>query len=251
MNDLKSSNTTAVVPNVTFNPTWYARFVAKSNEKHVLPNVCKCIIERIIGDKQASCLEIGLGTTPHFVTTLADHFDRYIVIEKENVLATLPPHVVMITEDWENLSVKETFDVIIASHVVYYFKHKQQAIQKIFKTLKPGGVVLFIVNAKEGDYGLVKSKFAQLTNQEHMFTYDWLKNILADRINEEISVPAKIIFEHPRELFETLRLSFDHQPDLYQAHKHDLLVLFEKLFGKRQQFLLHQKIFVCSRSDAQ
>ena len=120
------------VEKVTFNEEWYNNLISKSDEKHQLLDKFK----EIIGKKYSSCLEIGLGTTSHFSDSLSKSFDKYVIIEKEDVRINLPKGVKLINADWEKVKLKQKFDVIIASHVVYYFDNKENAIQKIEPMLK-------------------------------------------------------------------------------------------------------------------
>ncbi|HBU28119.1 TPA: hypothetical protein DEB00_03320 [Candidatus Uhrbacteria bacterium] len=228
------------VEKVTFNEDWYNNLISKSDEKNILLDKFKAII----GDSFSSCLEIGLGTTSHFADSLSQSFDKYVVVEKEEVKIDLPKNVELINEDWEEVKLKQKFDVIIASHVIYYFNNKKKAIQKVFDSLTPNGIALFVVNGKDADYGPLKTKFSELVNDKYTFTYDELKTILDSNNFEEHSIPSKIIFKKPADLFDTLKLSFDQYPEEYTALKEDMVRFFENYFSTKKYLTINQKIFV-------
>lgn len=228
------------VEKVTFNEEWYNNLISKSDEKHQLLDKFK----EIIGKKYSSCLEIGLGTTSHFSDSLSKSFDKYVIIEKEDVRINLPKGVKLINADWEKVKLKQKFDVIIASHVVYYFDNKENAIQKIFDSLTPNGIAIFVVNGKDADYGPLKTKFAELVNSRYTFTYDKLIKIIGSKNLEEHSSPSKIAFKETSDLFNTLKLSFDQYPKEYSALKKEMLKYFENHFSTKIYLTINQKIFV-------
>jgi len=232
------------VEKVTFNDVWYNNLISKSDEKNILLDKFK----EIVRGSFSSCLEIGLGTTSHFADSLSKSFDKYIVIEKEDVKIELPKNVELINKDWEEVKLKQKFDVIIASHVIYYFDDKKKAIQKIFDSLMPNGVALFVVNGKDADYGPLKTKFSELVNNKYTFTYDELRNILDSKNFKEYSIPSKIKFDKPIDLFDTLKLSFDQYPEEYTALKSKMLKYFEKHFSTKKYLTINQKIFVCKNN---
>jgi SAM-dependent methyltransferase len=228
------------IEKVTFNDEWYDNLISKSDEKCILLDKFK----EIIGDSFSSCLEIGLGTTSHFADSLSESFDKYVIIEKEDIKIPLPKNVELINEDWERVKLKQKFDVIIASHVIYYFDDKKRAIQKFFDSLAPNGIALFVVNGKDADYGPLKTRFSELVNHKYTFTYDELKNLLDSKDFEEHSIPSKIKFDKPSDLFDTLKLSFDQYPEEYTALKGKMHKYFKNHFSTKKYLTISQKIFV-------
>lgn len=210
---------------VTFNPAWYDQFVRSTDEKNLLVGK---IAELLSGKPHGSCLEIGLGTSPYFAREIAGSFSRYVIVEPRATGEALPEGVVLINDSWENASFKETFDAIIASHVIYYFDDKKTAIEKMFRALSPGGTMTFVVNGAAADYGPLKLYFAEQIGSPYHFTYDELRRHLTGRDIKEYTVPSTIRFSSPEELFETLRLSFDNYPTEYEGLKSQLLEYFSK-----------------------
>ena len=116
------------VDKVEFNEEWYSKFVQSTNEKNILVGK---ISDLLIGKNTNSCLEIGLGLSPHFAENLSSMFSTYTILEKRLFPEKLPEGVEIVSADFETVKIDQKFDVIIASHVIYYFKDKQKAIDKI------------------------------------------------------------------------------------------------------------------------
>lgn len=223
---------------ITFNPHWFDKFVQSTNEKDLLVNK---ISDILTGKPHKKCLEIGLGTSPYFAQKLAQDFEHYVIIERRKVQEPLPDYVSLINDDWENVQLGEKFDVVIASHVIYYFKDKKAAIKKMFDSLQNGGRTIFVVNGKESDYGPLKLFFSKLIGEMYKFTYDELLEILQEKEVKEYTLPSEICFSSFDDLFDTLRLSFDNYPNEYQKLKPKIIEYFkQKIRGKK--FIIDQKI---------
>jgi SAM-dependent methyltransferase len=223
---------------VTFMADWYERLVSRTNEKIILPQKIREFAQET---RATNCLEIGLGTSPVFAIALCDIFDHYLIIEKENITPELPPKVTIAHENWESFSTTERFDVIIASHVMYYFDDKARGVEKIIETLSPNGKAYIVVNGRDGDYGPLKTFFSEQISHPYTFTYDELKKILHGRKYTEHSVSSTIKYSSPEDLFETLRLSFDQYPDEYEHEKVAMIKFFSNLNSR--PFTINQKIF--------
>jgi methylase of polypeptide subunit release factors len=226
---------------VIFNSEWYNNFVSRSNEKE------KIISETIglLGDcSNLSCLEIGMGTNPFFANSLAKNFEEYTILEKENKpRGSLGHNIRLINSDWETFESDEKFDIIIASHVIYYFKDKKKAIDKMLSYLKSNGRLILVVNGKEFDYGLTKDKFAKIIKRDYVFTYDKLIEILYKKEYREISFSTEIKFNSLDELHKILKLSFDNYPDEYLSYKQDL-VAFWKDSLMNSRFKIQQRLII-------
>ena len=163
---------------VEFNAQWYRRLVSKADEKAVL--VSK--IADIIGNgPYDACLEIGLGISPYFASVLSNKFRNYTILENRLVEVEMPPNVSLINANWELADIKMIPNVIIASHVLYYFDNKQAAVDKMFDSLADNGRVFFVVNGKDADYGPIKAAFSNELGIEYHFTYDELIGLLGKR----------------------------------------------------------------------
>ena len=221
-----------------FYPEWYNLFVDRTNEKSKLVEKVK---ELLIDIPHESCLEIGLGVSPYFAKHLTQFVNRYSIVEKRIVDTPLPEGAELINQDWETYNPDKKFDIILASHVIYYFQNLSNAINKMFESLNDNGRIIFVVNGKENDYGKLKRSFSRLMGENHVFTYDRLMSHLHGYKTIEHIVPSQIIFFSPEELFETLRISFDHCPEQYNEKKPAVISYIRQNLSGRK-FNIDQKI---------
>ena len=223
---------------VEFKLNWYQKFIESTNEKDLLVKKVSDLLE---GKPKNSCLEIGLGISPYFAENLSKMFKRYLIVERRMFKEKLPKGVELIQGDWEQVELKKKFDVIIASHVIYYFKDKKKAVNKMLNSLNKGGRIYFVVNGKSSDYGPSKFAFAKMINSEYEFTYDNLLKLLEGKKIREYTFPSIIKFNSYEELFEILRLSFDMYPEKYEKLKDKIISYFKENL-KGNQFIIDQKI---------
>ena len=223
---------------VEFKLNWYQKFIESTNEKDLLVKKVSDLLE---GKPKNSCLEIGLGISPYFAENLSKMFKRYLIVERRMFKEKLPKGVELIQGDWEQVELKKKFDVIIASHVIYYFKDKKKAVNKMLNSLNKGGRIYFVVNGKSSDDGPSKFAFAKMINSEYEFTYDNLLKLLEGKKIREYTFPSIIKFNSYEELFEILRLSFDMYPEKYEKLKDKIISYFKENL-KGNQFIIDQKI---------
>ena len=224
---------------VEFNPNWYKKFIEKSNEKNLLVNK---VLELLEGKPKNSCLEIGLGISPYFAKELSKLFNRYVIIEREVFNGEIPENVELIQANWEDKKIDEKFDVIVASHVIYYFRNKKKALEKMLASLDKDGRIFFVVNGSAADYGPLKLAFYKMLDIKYQFTYDELKKLLQGKNFKEYTLPSVINFKNYDELHEILKLSFDTYPKEYVKLKPKIIEYFKKnVLGKK--FVIDQKIF--------
>ena len=223
---------------VKFNIKWYERLLKNTNEKEVLVNKIASLLE---GKSHESCLEIGLGTSPYYARRLSKYFKKYVIIENRLIKTPIPKTAELINEDWEKSDFNDKFDVIIASHVIYYFKDKEKSIRKILQSLNNDGRAYFVVNGKEADYGPLKAIFSEFLGEKYVFTYDELMNLIKDSKFREYTIPSTIHFNSYDELFETLRITFDHYPKEYEKMK-DKMIKYLENHIKGSSFNVDQKI---------
>jgi len=226
------------VDKVEFREDWYRKFVSSTNEKDILIDK---ISDLLAGRKTTSCLEIGLGISPYFAQKLSSKFQRYFIIEKRIITEKIPEGVALINADFEYSEMTRKFDVIIASHVIYYFADNEKVIKKIFSLLNPGGTVFFVVNGKTADYGPLKLAFSKLIGSKYIFTYDSLLKLLTGEKHREYTVPSTILFADYEDLFITLKLSFDTYPEEYESLKSRVIEYLKKQV-KGNKFIIDQKI---------
>lgn len=224
---------------VQFYEEWYKDLINHSNEKFLLVDKISDLLK---GKSHEKCLEIGLGTSAFFAENLSGQFSSYSIIEKEKFEGKLPTGVLYIQGDFENHDFTEKYDVIIASHVVYYFDNLEDSLNKMVSLLSDSGRIYFVVNGPESDYGPVKNAFATFINKPYVFTYDILKNALKPFKTREYTTQASLHFTNHEDLYNTLRLSFDLFPEEYKEQKENVIKwLEENIHGDK--FFIDQKIF--------
>ncbi len=167
---------------VDFYKDWYNNLIAHSDEKSLLVEKISDLMQQ---HPHAICLEIGLGTSAYFARTLSPNVHQYCIVEKEPFNEPLPENVTFTQGDFEHVSLPDKFDVILASHVVYYFQDLTKSIEKIMNHLTNEGRVYFVVNGTGKDYGLVKAAFADITHRPYTFTYNTLLSELKGYTVEE------------------------------------------------------------------
>lgn len=223
---------------VEFYEDWYKNLMSHSNEKDLLVTKIKDLLK---GKVHNSCLEIGLGVYAYFAEKLSPLFERYIIVEKRPTNPILPKGVQILKGDWEDIEIEEEFDVILASHVIYYFSDIKVAVEKMFNKLKEGGRIYFVVNGKESDYGPVKLAFAEMIGIPYVFTYDTIHSILDGKKVREYTTQASLSFKDHEDLYDVLKLSFDMYPEEYKTNK-GKVIEWLKQNVRGDKFFIDQKI---------
>jgi SAM-dependent methyltransferase len=228
---------------VEFIEDWYDNLLNNSDEKEVL---IRKILDLQNNSFKDAFLEIGMGTSACFSEKLRPFFKEYWIVDNRPCNASLPENVKYIHEDFENVKLQRTFDVILLSHVIYYFKNLDFVIEKTINLLKKDGSAYFVVNGKDADYGLVKNAFSEFIDIPYSFTYDRLKEALYKHQKEyqitEHSVPSHVFFKSHAELYELLKLFFDVFPEEFQKNKERIISWLKKNI-KGNKFKMNQKIF--------
>ncbi len=228
---------------VPFYKDWYANFISHSSEKGLLVQKIGDLLQ---GKSHESCLEIGLGTSAFFAENLSRYFGEYWIIEKEKFQGSLPANVKFIRGDFETIKLDKQFDVILASHVVYYFNDLSASIEKMIGLLKEGGRIYFVVNGKESDYGPLKHAFGGMIGIPYEFTYDILMRELKDKRIREYTTQASLDFKSFEDLYEAMRLSFDLYPKEYEENREGVISWLKNNI-KGNKFFLDQKIIEVSK----
>ena len=228
---------------ISFNQEWYDKLISKTDEKGLLLSKFK----ELLSDKgYKSCLEIGMGSSPYFAEKLHVLFEDYTIIEKEKYSGTLPKNVKIIQKKWEDTKISKKYDVIIASHVVYYFDNNKEAIKKMIDSLTEKGILIIVVNGDGLDYGPLKKKFSDLIKEKYVFTYHKIKDLINNESYVEYTAPSTILFEDSEDLFNTLKLSFDAYPEEYLKLKKEIIEYFDKNI-QGNEFQINQKIIVINK----
>jgi release factor glutamine methyltransferase len=227
--------------NLNFNHQWYNNLVTYSDEKQLIISA----IKRFATIRHANtCLEIGMGTQRQFSEKLIHQFREYTIIEKEPRQLQLPAKVTFIQADWERATLTRQYDVIIASHVWYYFNDKATAVRKMLKALTENGILILVLNGPDGDYGQLKRYFSELIGQPYRFAYDEFyetPDLAHNRL--EFTIPSTIRFPDHESLYSALQLGFDQYPDTYLQLKTRMMAYLQEHF-KQHTFVINQKLIV-------
>lgn len=228
-----------------FYDSWYNDLIDKGNEKILLLEAVQNLTKN---NKKVHFLEIGMGTIPLFANGLHKMVDNYTIIEKKSLQHPLPENVYYIQDDFETAIISQSFDIILASHVIYYFQDLNKAIEKIINQLKNNGIAIFVVNGKDFDYGLTKNAVSKITKKTFIFTYDILIHALKKFKYKEQFINTEIFFKDHEELYKSLRLFFDLIPKEYENNKKNITNwLSQNIKGK--SFKMKQKLFIVPKQD--
>jgi len=228
-----------------YNDRWFKNFVKQSDEKNLIFDKVIDIIKKL---PHNSCLDIGAGSTRYnFSKKLAVLFNNYTIIEKKPY-DNLPNNINFVKGDWETIKIHNKFDIILASHVIYYFKNKKNAFKKMFNSLKKNGKIIFITNGTSSDYGLLKRKFGKIIGTNYKFTYDFIINLLKNNEYKEYTIPSLIDFDTYETLYEAMRLYFDAYPNEYTLFKDDIIKYLKNNINNNK-FSTNQKILVISNTN--
>lgn len=146
-------------------------FRRSSNETDVL---LQRLIEPISNSPKQSLLDIGAADGT-LTQKLMPYFDRIVAIEKEenNVYALRALGIEAHHMLWEDFKTDEKFEVVLASHILYYFNEESylSECQRIREHLTPNGVGHVIINAHEGGYyNLINSFYPLVHNGNRPFS---------------------------------------------------------------------------------
>jgi len=176
-------------------------FRRSSNEEE---KIMQIIISEI--KKKESCkslLDIGAGDGT-ITQKIIKYFDEVYAVEKRNDcrLFLKALGIKMLCKDWTKFVETQKFDVILASHVFYYFPIPEWKthISKMLKLLNDDGMLILITNSTNIEYStFIKKTYPKIIGHEFTFasvvdnldlvpeTYE----ISINRISTEISLENK------------------------------------------------------------
>lgn len=227
-----------------FEQDWYKSLIENGDEKSLIG---KFIQKLFLEDKINNFLEVGMGTKPFFAYLLSSQVKNYKIVEKENLIdLLLPENTEFINDDFEKVVLKEKYDLILLSHVIYYFQNLKKSIGKAVSLLEKEGKAIFVVNGPFNDYGRLKKAFSEITNTSWTFTYDRLKECLHEFSYEEFSFESTIKFETFEDLYECTRLFFDVYPTEFNENKNAIITWMSNNI-RNNEFKMDQKLIVINK----
>lgn len=113
-------------------------------------NLIETLLAKVNNQSHATnILNIGAGTGED-LNTIKNFGSIYAIDVSQNTLDMIPAHLVKEKKcmDACNLDYGDNFfDIVVAFDVLEHIQHDQQAIAEIYRTLKPGGFLIFTVPA--------------------------------------------------------------------------------------------------------
>jgi hypothetical protein len=206
----------------------FENFVNHSDEKEKVEGVILNILNTY---QPKSLLNIGSGfdslsTAQNFPVSV----EKITLVEKNTSYVQSYTHTKteVIHADFEYWESEEKYDIIIASHVLYYFNDKKAAIEKILSHLNKGGIALFVAHEPSKDYKKLKDFVLGFYGKKHTFTYDKLLPIVSElgSKTEQIKIDCSVTAKSTDELYKALRLWFEMDLNSYYEHEKEVMALF-------------------------
>lgn len=135
-----------------------------SNEEDVLINR---ILAELSPRRERSLLDIGAGDGS-ITQKLMSHFTKVDAIDRLNHSVYFLESLGITTENglWEDYKSEESYDVVLACHVMYYFPTREWVpeMMRMRQLLKSNGKLFVIVNSQEGGYADFLDSFYQMVH---------------------------------------------------------------------------------------
>lgn len=146
---------------------------SKTDEKAIASKLLSKIFS---GRKFAHALDVGAG--PGEITKpLADISEKLTIIELlpeyREVLAGKFPKAKIITDSIDNVALKQEYDLIMFSQVLFYFPHEEWfgLVKKLHDALLPNGELVIVMLADSGDWWNIVDRFWKSLRQFIRFDY--------------------------------------------------------------------------------
>lgn len=202
----------------------FEQFVEHSNEKTKVESSILNLLNEV---QPNTILNIGAGldTLTNSVSFPKTIKEITLVEKSSNYSHTYNgKNVVAVNEDFEEWESGHKYDVIIASHVLYYFRDKSEAINKMLSLLNEGGIILFVVHKPKGVYKYIKDTAFK---GNYKYSYDKLISTLKKLgcRTKEIQIECSIKANNSQELCEAVKLWFEMDLNTYVQCKPEILKL--------------------------
>ncbi len=213
----------------------FENYINHCDEKE---KVESAVIEILNRQNPKTMLNIGAGFDS---LSKSDRFpksvEEMVIVEKNTsfVLSYTDPKIKIVHSAFELWESKEKYDVVLISHVLFYFHDKKQAIEKVLSHLKEDGIALFVVMTPSGDYKKMKDLVFGLQGKKYVYTYDKLSIALKDLNVEyqEVKIDCVMKANSNEELFKAMRLWFEMDLDNYYKYEKQVMAL---LSGNQANF---------------
>ena len=222
----------------------FEAYTRHTNEKEVLRD---SISELISTYNPKKVLEIGSGFGD--VVKQVPPQTHYTVVEKNaGFHQTTSDSVVFIDSSWEDYETDKQFDVIIASHVIFYLKQDPEVvISSILDKLSPGGKAILVFNAPTGDYAELKKHIYYLKSEACSFTYEKFRDYLQQIILDEFDVESQVTTTSIDETYRILRFLFEDDLDVYLRNEKSIKEKI-RILTEDKQFTITNRLVIISKS---
>jgi len=218
-------------------------FYVETNEKNILTKKLTQLLE---GKHVSKALDVGPG--PGLITepvyqrcqelTLIEPLAEYVPVLQEKF-----PSATILTQSFLDFSTNEKFDIILCSHVLYYFNNStlKIALDKLINLLSTSGILIIIL--LDCDYLLQYFK----PTIGHLFGVNFINintilHFLSERGKTEF---VEYFFEKKLKNYDALLeylfhfLSLNNKEDLLSCHQ-ELKQLSSLLLKKEDHYVLQQ-----------
>lgn len=223
----------------------FENFISHSDEKSKVENE----ILNVLSEKSPrSILNVGSGfdnlsKSENFPSSV----ENITLVEKNTsyVQSYDNLNLNVIQTDFEQWDSEEKFDIVIVSHVFYYFKDKQKSLNKIMSLLNDGGVAIFVVHLPDGDYKKVKDLVFGFEGKKYTYTYEKLVNlVISSEFNfVEKRVDCVLQAKSNEDLYKIMRLWFEMDLNAYYKNEKEVRNIFSgsKVNYTNSVFLVSKK----------
>lgn len=129
----------------------FEKFLRWTNEKEVLA----WQVAKLIKPEYTSLLDVGTGNGD-LTSGIIDLFSRVVCLEPAEVFYKMLqqrfPGAEVIRGKIEGTEFDETFDFILASHVLIYVENPEDVLAKLYSLLNSGGTLVIIMLERTGQY---------------------------------------------------------------------------------------------------
>jgi SAM-dependent methyltransferase len=206
----------------------FENFINHSNENEKVEEQILSLLNEV---KPQNMLNIGAGfDTLSQLKLFPDSIKDITIVEKNTsyVSSYVDEKTTVIHSDFEKWSSTEKFDVILASHVLFYLKDKKKAVEQVLSHLNEGGRAIFVLNKPNGNYKKLKDYVFGFQGKKYSYTYDKLVSALneIDVKFEERDIECSIEARDGGELYKSMRLWFEMDLNNYYQHEKEIISLF-------------------------
>lgn len=178
----------------------FQNYLNWSNEKDVVLKTLK----EIIPQNSNNLLDIGTGNGTlcsglegMFASITAVEPSKNSIDELRKKCSSKKYHI--IHDDFDNLDIKEKFDVILLSHSIRFLQNPEKQIMKIQQLLNKEGIIIIVANAVDRDFSEFYQTFKKeiVNNPKDDFYFNYEKMLMNNgfkvkviKVNATLNIPT-------------------------------------------------------------